>query len=378
MASFNATDPVPAVAGGLYVPPPGVEVAARIAARAELEPDAAQVLIGGIGHGKTTQLLRVRTLLGANPELVVRYVEVGKRHHLGELRVGVLSALAGLQLAAELSDRKDAEIETAKESIRSHAIGWWGQDGDDFEPDDGTVWRPGVLVPPAEDALPFPLEMQVRALVTALAPRRMIVLFDGLDRIAETAPLVEILRRDVAAMRREGIGTVIVGPERLLFGDARALLDRAESWHYLPAIDVASEAGVAFMASVLRARADAEILPDDVARRLVTLSGGIMRDLIVLARAAGDEAYMSGAEAITEAAVGAAADRMGRQRIFGLTREELEVLQRVRRSGEFVETSDRDVQLLVTGRVIQYARPHSRYAVHPTLEPLLRHLGRAA
>jgi hypothetical protein len=59
----------------------------------------------------------------------------------------------------------------------------------------------------------------------------------------------------------------------------------------------------------------------------------------------------------------------------GLRVGEIEVLQRVRRHGTFVQTSEEDLALLMTRRVLEYRDSGSpRYAVHPTIEPLLRDL----
>ena len=99
-----------------------------------------------------------------------------------------------------------------------------------------------------------------------------------------------------------------------------------------------------------------------------------MRDLITLAQAAGEEAYLSGTDVIDEAHVEAAADAFGRKHLLGLGPDEIEVLQRVRTKGIFVQTSDKDLALLVTRRVLEYQNGRTRYGVHPTIRPLLEQL----
>ena len=60
----------------------------------------------------------------------------------------------------------------------------------------------------------------------------------------------------------------------------------------------------------------------------------------------------------------------------GLRPGELELLQRVRTRGSFVQTSEDDLALLMTQRVLEYRTGNQpRYAVHPTIESLLRELG---
>ena len=128
------------------------------------------------------------------------------------------------------------------------------------------------------------------------------------------------------------------------------------------------------MIRILRARADVAILPDDTCLQLAECSGGVLRDLITLAQAAGEEAYLAGADVITPEHVEIAADAFGRKHLLGLGPDELEVLQRVRTKGIFVQTSDKDLALLVTRRVLEYQNGRPRYAVHPTIRPLLEQL----
>jgi hypothetical protein len=97
----------------------------------------------------------------------------------------------------------------------------------------------------------------------------------------------------------------------------------------------------------------------------------VLRDAITLARSAGEHAYLAGADQVTPADVDAAADAFGRQLLFGLNSREVELLQRVRKAGSFVPTTADDLLLLVTCRVLEYAGVTSRFAVHPTIAPLL-------
>ena len=168
-----------------------------------------------------------------------------------------------------------------------------------------------------------------------------------------------------------GIGVVLVGPLRLLYGADSAILNRFDYYYHQPAID---DAGAEFLVAVLRARADADILPDAPCQRLATYSGGVLRDLITLAQAAGEEAYLTGADEITVDHVEAAADAFGRKHLLGLGPDELEVLQRVRTKGIFVQTSDKDLALLVIRHDLEYQNGRPRDAVHPTIRPLLEQL----
>jgi len=57
MARLNTTDPAYAMEHKFYVPSPGRSVADRIFTHVSLQPTASLAVVGGIGSGKTTQLL---------------------------------------------------------------------------------------------------------------------------------------------------------------------------------------------------------------------------------------------------------------------------------------------------------------------------------
>ncbi len=71
-------DPVLAVEGGLYVPPPNA-VSRRIATRIELEPASSHLLVGGIGSGKTTELIAIERALAKVDDLRPVRVDVPSR-----------------------------------------------------------------------------------------------------------------------------------------------------------------------------------------------------------------------------------------------------------------------------------------------------------
>jgi hypothetical protein len=165
---------------------------------------------------------------------------------------------------------------------------------------------------------------------------------------------------------------ILVGPQTALYGVRRTALDRVDRTWYLPTVDVQNDArGQAFLRNVLRAR-DAEcLIPDDALDRLAFLSGGVLRDLIALTQAAGEEAYVDGADRVEVRHVETAAEVFGRKQLVAIDSHDLAVLQRVRQKGTFVQTSEKDLALLATRRVLEYSNGQARFAVHPTIEPLL-------
>jgi len=207
--------------------------------------------------------------------------------------------------------------------------------------------------------------------------RRIAILFDSLDRLNNLEQISEIIEEEVPLFIEAGISIVMVAPQRLMYGPQRSMLDRFDEVYHQPFVDMGSDKqGRDFLLEVLRRRATPEILPDASCQALVASCGGVLRDLILLARSAGENAYVSGKGAIEPGHVEAAADGMGRRKLLHLSREQIAVLQRVRQKGSFVQVSDQDLTLVLTGCVLEYQKlsgaPH--YEVHPTIRPLLEQI----
>ncbi|HRI72310.1 MAG TPA: hypothetical protein PK156_49085, partial [Polyangium sp.] len=74
-----SSDPRDAVQRGFYVPRPGRTLAEQLAARFEVKPSASHLLVGGVGSGKTTQLLVAQDRLQEHKDIAVAYVDVSLR-----------------------------------------------------------------------------------------------------------------------------------------------------------------------------------------------------------------------------------------------------------------------------------------------------------
>jgi hypothetical protein len=341
-------------------------------ARLKLRPASTHLLVGGVGSGKTTQLL-VAARLGTSSNIRALYIDVGAHHDINRMAVGVVVLLVALELSKLLAADANPNLLDIKKRLEVLAY----QSGQD----DGVVSPPGPL--PRDTGTQLTANgvreagEYIKSLSAALASddSRLVVIIDSLDRLVDVRAFEAVALADVAAIRWAGIGCVLVGPLRLTYGAERSIADRFDYFYQQPTVDAEpGAAGLDFLARVLRARADAAILPDTSCRRLAEYSGGVLRDLITIAQAACEEAYLSGADTIDETHVEAAADAFGRKHLLGLGPDELEVLQRVRTKGIFVQTSDKDLALLVTRRVLEYQNGRPRYAVHPTIRPLLEQL----
>jgi len=392
MARLNAAaHPREAIKENLYVPRPGATVADFLVRRLELEPSSSHLIVGGVGSGKTTQLLMGQKQLQTVPDVHACFIDVSERHDLAKLRSSVLLVLAGLTLGEMFPEPVSQAIKLARENFRKWAHGyveWFDvRDAGDEEPpdhdDDDRFMRPvhvqGVLVPP-EPALRADIQAKARQLAVLReglekSIKHVVVLFDSLDRLTDLKSFAEVVDQDIRAIKSAGLGVVVVGPLRTLFGPGRTIADRFDYLYHQSSVDVEQDtAGEEFLGRILRKRVEADLLPDEALHRVVQFSGGVLRDLISLARSAGEEAYTAGIDRVGVTHVESAADAFGRSLMLGLGPDEITVLQRVRTQRSFVQTSDKDIALLVTRRVLEYTNGIPRYAVHPTIAPLLEQL----
>lgn len=378
-----AGDPARAYKDGLYVPSPQ-GASARVAAELEVLPASHHLLIGGVGSGKTTELLNVQNRLKGVSDIRALYLDVTKRHDIAQMTPGVVTVQVGLALGASVSatfaSNDGATLRKSVEELQNLAKGFYVDAYDPLEEDDGNVTLvPGILKPPVQ------LAEGVRS---ALGPTRQIfdlvrakslhvvVLLDGLDRLNDIAAFEQVVAHDIKALHDLGIGVVLVGPLRSLYGIDRTIEQSFARLHYQPWVDTSSDPHAkGFLGEILRKRLPVDAIDEQSIEALVRSSGGVARDLVALAQLACLEAYLDGSERVGHLQVEAAVDAFGRKHMQGLRADDLQVLQRVRTKGTFVQTSEDDLALLMTRRVLEYrvgSRPS--YRVHPTIERFLREL----
>lgn len=323
MAQLDAAgDPARAFRDGQYRASSHA-VGDRIAARLEIDPKSTHILIGGVGSGKTTELLRIQQ----------RLVETSSADILC-----VFLDASELRFKAFAWEVMRALSETLKVSVPDEL---WGY------------------------------EEVADELVLTARPRDIVLLLDGLDRLGDLSSFEALVRKDLELLSQR-FGVVVVGPLRCLYGIERVLAQRFDEQHYQPWVDPAH--GYGFLQDVIFSRIPDAIQPEAV-DALVRASGGVLRDLISLAQGACVEAYAGETDRIELEHARISVDAFGRKHIQGLRPSELHLLQRVRKSGVFVHTSEDDLALLMSRRVLEYrVDGQPRYAVHPTIEPLLRSL----
>ncbi len=391
-------NPEEAVNSGFYVPALS-QAGRRIAASLELESSSSHLLLGGIGSGKTTELIRIQQELDDVDDLIVVRVDVPEKHQLDKLKPGVLLALTAIELYRHLPPADDPDRrQRLRSRVRILTVGSWEYDPyADYDPNPGVPkpqrWVPGVLETPRAEPSVAKLTQLLRELL-GLHGSSAAVLFDGLDRVLDLAPLTSMLFQDLPALKSLGIGCVIVGPPHLQLSEHRAVIELFTRFHRHGAVDWLDEAGQRFLVRVLRARVAPDILSDEAVDQAASLSGGLTRDLISLVRSAGEDAYAGGAVCVNAEHIKSAADQLGRNLLFGVTQTTAAQLRalapqpkiervsgvRVKRMiyPDFVPASDDDVSLLLRRLIIEISTAPPTYRLHPAVLPLLSGLRRTA
>lgn len=398
LARMNPTrDPSAALHGGLYVVPEEGSLGDHIQRNLALDPVATHLVLGGIGSGKTSEVLRA--INGLSTPLVevgdyVDYVDVSQHTRLeSSTQSGVLLALAGRKLSRAFpKEIPKSKVFPALETLRNFSDGYtlWVPDSDPPDEDDRPdhepsgpedtepgeyVKVPGVLTPPERPSLPYSLHAPTGALrylrnVWPGSEHFVILAFDALDRLPQSEQFISLVRDDINALKQCNIGVIVVGPIRYIVGSDRGIGELFDHTHYKLAVDPAQPRGLQFLRRILRHRAgEGDLLPDACLDPLAHASGGVLRDLISLAKRAAEDAYTSGADQIGEEHVARAREAVGRGLAVGLDDEQITALRKVHATEGFVIRGPRELSLLETRRVLMYAE--NRWVVHPALAPLL-------
>jgi len=201
----------------------------------------------------------------------------------------------------------------------------------------------------------------------------IVALLDGLDRMTDMPALEETVEHDIRGLHSLGIGMVLVGPLRALYGMDRMLEQRFDNMHYQPWVDIQSGPDArTFLEEVLKKRIPSDAVDNHGLDELLTASGGVLRDLLALAQSACVEAYLDGSDVIRLPQAMKAEDAFGRKHMQGLRPSDINVLERVMDTGTFIHTSEDELALLMTRRVLEYRIDgHPKYAVHPTISLIL-------
>jgi hypothetical protein len=394
MQAFNPTaPPQDAIEAGLVCEDLHGSLFRKLASRADLEPGSQQLLVGGVGSGKTTELILAARLLEHEGHVLPLYIDISAETDLSSLNSGALLASFGLSLGRQVPRDPRApagnteiaeKLKQAYKKIREYAYGKRETVSmRDVAAMDSVIMRwlvegtttrsiPGKLTPPplAVPALSRDIE-EIRGSLEELlamasdAQKDVVVIFDGLDRLLDPTKFWSVASQDLRLFRELKISVVSTAPLSVLFGVGvgQSVSDHFDRVHHMPVVAVDPDRGL--LQSVLEKRRGYELFIDVDADSICYYSGGVLRDLISLARDAAVEAYIAGHDCITSQDIENVALQLGTGYLRGLGPEEIKILHHLEKSKSFDLSRAANVQLLVTRRVLEYSSTDFR--VHPAL-----------
>ena len=378
-----AASPEDAMGSGFYLPPPN-SLAKRIGDSLELDPGRSHLITGVIGSGKTTTLLAIQRKINQTQDIRSFFVDFPVLHRLDQPRPAALIAATARTIIESLGDSfaESLPIEDryVPELLKNRTAGYFDY-GDGYveqhDPPSAPSWVPGHLETPKELEEITELRTLFSKILVHL-PFQPVMLIDGLDRIANTPDFETIVKEDLPALAALKVGIIVVGPPQVWFGPQKNIRQMFSQCHLHGAIQSAE-----FLISVLRKRVDAQILPDHSCQKIADYSGGILRDLISIARTAGEIAYGEGADIIDDDHVQEAGRRFGESLLMGIDKKHASRLKEfVIKNIHGMHTKERsfplvaevDIGLLMGRLLLEVPATPPRYRPHPTIIPLIPEL----
>ena len=393
---FNPSAPAKSVISqGLICHEGGHSIAQKLVAGVDLAPGSQQLIVGGVGSGKTTELLLAERELAATKHVFPIYVDVSADTDLTAVTSGSLLTSLGLRAWKEVELRSDIspQLRNAFQNIKRAADGYYTQilNPDTLnllaklafpgrtisetlqETTHKSVKIPGKLKPPLSS-----LQSDVRTLaedvnqilsVLRLGDTELVIIFDGLDRLIKPDQFWLVAEQDLRALKIQNVSVLIAGPLSVMYGQGRQITDYFDQFHHIPPATTDPKTSP-FLFDVLQKRQIQDFITDlNEVRRLCLASGGVLRDLISLARSAGENAYLDDSDYVQTPHVDKAIAQLGNNYLLGLGTEQIHILYDLMQGGGVSPSNSETMELLITRRILE--RPGSTYEVHPALVPLL-------
>ena len=366
-----------------WIRPPPDSFLERMQAALELDLPRRYLLMGGVGSGKTTELLRLKQELERDPKRLVIYLDVSEHAEPTSLKAGAILAMIGIALC----DLRPSELLNSglrpedREWFHNYAFGIERYPGDDFDdaPEPPEPWiEGGVARLPRRGAARFGVIASVleRSLGgCSKTHSAALILLDGLDRLSDLDVLEALIRYDIPVLKQMKpmeVSTLLVAPLSVYLGSRQPLRGGFDQEFLHLYRDPAETRSNSWLNDVLTARVEEEMLPAPVRQLIVSSSGGVVRDMLMIARASVEEAFVSATDRVDEAQVKRVVAAHGRKLLLGTGKEQLATLLELHRTGKFELITDEDVDLVLHRRVLFY--DDNRYAVHPAIAPLLDRL----
>src|ERR1039458_2143485 len=278
--------------------PPIYEV---FAGAAELSRGTQMALVGGIGSGKTTELLLTMDRLRRHDDAVNVFLDAAEFTDFSETNPGAMLAAIGLRLFARINKRlgePSEQVKSASAKLRKLALGTtgWYEEEPDFGDGDGMVQVhvPGLMKPRFPELKQRVAEVN-DLLGTVLLPflerdSQITVIVDGLDRLIEPARFREFAEQDLRALRGTQVTMIVAAPLLLWYDNSRFLQDYFDVVRHIPAAAIdPKESG--FLKAILKRRGAEELMSAASLNDICRSSGGVLRDLLELAQSAAQYAY---------------------------------------------------------------------------------------
>ncbi|MDM3848434.1 MAG: hypothetical protein PT118_12555 [Aphanizomenon gracile PMC644.10] len=383
MAAFEgAANPSEAIESGYYVHAPGKLLVDNISNRIALRPSSSHLLLGGIGSGKTTQLLVAYQQINQIEDIHAIYIDVSEYTDISKITSGVLTAIAGLEIAKLIQDSKDKNIIQSVESIRDLANGYASYNYDEY-PEPHEYDEPIIvkgIIPKKSEGYGISLELvkTVSELTKYTSEKygNLVLLFDGLDRLDDAKMFMQLVFSDAKAISSAGIGLVLVGSLTAIYGNYHDTINKSlDYFYYQPFFDVENDPeAYNFFEKIIQTRSSEDFIEASAIKALIHFSGGVLRDFITLTQASIEETYLSGEDKVQEQQVLKAVDSTGRNQLLGISDNELKIIKQILQTGTFIPRTDEDLRLLVRRVILEYRYPKLRYAVHPAMKPLIQQI----
>jgi len=351
---------------------------------AELNRGTQMALVGGIGSGKTAELLLTQRVLNRHSDAVNIFVDLANYTDLSELNTGAILATIGMRLYSHLkkaNEKPPEEVTSAHTKLRELAFGkttwvpvedWQGYD----EGEEAVrVDVPGLV------RLRFPaLRREVREvkdLLQSIASpllendAQITLLIDGLDRLIRAERFREYAEQDLQALTGTKMTVIVVAPLLLWYDKSRFLQDYFDLVKHIPAA-AADPGDSAFLRQILERRGALELMDRAEVTSIAKYSGGVLRDLLTLARSAAEYAYRDDQDRIGRKHVWAAIKQLGNRYLVGLGITHKHRLRRLAVNKEFPIEDSTARELLVNRQVLEYfSRGREFFAVHPALAKVM-------
>ena len=383
MSAFEGTsNPQRAVERGFYINLPNNPVG-EITRRIELRPSSVHLLFGGIGSGKTTQLLLTQKALNKLEDIEAIYVDVSLVTDISDLKSGALIVIAGLELIKTLGNIEEIEIQNARKTIHDLAYGFndikhiFPNHKETYNTIEKVVtFHSGILSDEKQRARKKAAQAFgiLSNAVKQKIGKEIVFLFDGLDRLSNSQIFIDSAINDVIAINNADAGAVIVGSISTAYQEREYIEQILGYSYFLPYLDtVESVESRKFFYDILEVRDPEHIIITEAGNLLIYNSGGVLRDLISLCQAAIEEAYINGSEKVTVENANQAIMSLAHSKIMGMRLPEtnINVLREKVKDKSFSPRTSEDFDLLLAGYILEYRYPNRRFVVHPILTAII-------